>query len=171
MYLRRTQIPRSSFFFFFVFFFFFFFFFLLLFFLFCFFLCVCVFFFVFFSSENHSFYKAIRHNIDHAKKSTPPFTQKDKKLKSPARHIQLRSYYRSNFIMWVRVLGFQNTQLIENIHNQFLRTITGLRKSTPIYMLQAELGRYPTDICIKSRMIGFWVSIINSPGNKISKIL
>ena len=71
--------------------------------------------------------------------------------------------------MGARFGGFKI--LIENVHNQFLRTITGLRKSTPIYMLQAGLGRYQIDICIKSRMIGFWVSIIDSPGNKISKIL
>ena len=36
-------------------------------------------------------------------------------------------------------------------------------------MLPTELGKYPIDSYIKSRMIGFWISIINS--NKISKML
>ena len=41
-------------------------------------------------------------------------------------------------------------QLIENLHNEFLRLITNLKKSTPIYMLHAELGRRPVEINIKA---------------------
>ena len=126
-------------------------------------------------SKNRSFYnlKAISTILIMRKKSTPSFTQKDKKPQSSVRHttLSLRSYCRSNFILLVRDLGISNYSLIENVHNQFLRTITGLRKSAPIYILQAELGRYPIDICIYSRMIGFWVSIMKNPGNKVTKIL
>ena len=49
------------------------------------------------------------------------------------------------------------TVFIENLQNDFLRHIVNLRKSTPIYMLQAELGRHAIKINIKSRMIGFWI--------------
>ena len=58
------------------------------------------------------------------------------------------------------VCGFENTQLIENLHNEFLRRITSIKKSTPIYMLHAELGRRPVEINIKSRIIGFWLSLV-----------
>ena len=50
------------------------------------------------------------------------------------------------------IWGFENSQIIENIHNDFLRQIINLRKSTPTYMLHAELGRYPIPINIKSRL-------------------
>ena len=37
-------------------------------------------------------------------------------------------------------------------------------------MLYAELGRKPIDIHIKSRMIGYWISLVNSENtNKFSR--
>ena len=53
------------------------------------------------------------------------------------------------------IWGYQNTQIIENVHNDFLRNILKLRKSTPLYILYAELGRRPLQINIKHRMIVF----------------
>lgn len=67
------------------------------------------------------------------------------------------------------IWGYQNTKLIDLVHNQFLRSITKLRKSTPEYMLYAELGRRPLEIQIKSRMIRFWLSLVNGSQSKISK--
>ena len=78
----------------------------------------------------------------------------------------------SQFLLYgCEVWCFQNTQLLEIVHNQFLRNITSLRKSTPIYILHTELGRHTLDINIKSRAIGYWISLINSPNNKSSKTL
>ena len=57
--------------------------------------------------------------------------------------------------------GFENIKLIENLQNEFLRRITNLKKSTPIYMLYAELGRMPVEVTVKSRMIGYWLSLVN----------
>ena len=69
------------------------------------------------------------------------------------------------------IWGFEDIKLIENIHNEFLRKITKARTSTPLYMLYAELGRYPIAITIKCRMIGFWNRIITGKQNKLSFIL
>ena len=66
---------------------------------------------------------------------------------------------------------FENTQLIENLHYEFLRRITNLKKSTPIYMLHAESGPLPIEINIKNRMVGFWLSIVNGRETKLSNIL
>ena len=49
--------------------------------------------------------------------------------------------------------GFHSTNLLDTVK---------LRKSTPICMLYAELGCEPIDIHIKSRMTGYWISLVNS---------
>ena len=70
------------------------------------------------------------------------------------------------------IWGFENSQIIENLHNDFLRQIINLRKTTSIYMLHAELGGgHPIQINIKSRMIGFWLSIVDGKESKLSKLL
>ena len=124
-------------------------------------------------NKNRSFYSAIRHNIGQAKKALHILYKKTRSLHLP---IDIQLYLFDHTISPIlfygcEIWGFQNTQLIENVHNQFLRKITNLRKSTPIYMLHAELGRHPIDITIKSRMIGYWLSIINGDNAKISKTL
>ena len=70
-----------------------------------------------------------------------------------------------------KVWGFQNIKMLENVQNRFLRSIGKLRKSTQIYMVYAEIGTKPTDTYIKSRMIGYWLTIINSENSKLSKII
>ena len=40
-----------------------------------------------------------------------------------------------------------------------------------MYMLHAELGRRPIDVTIKTRLIGFWMNIINGKESKLSKLL
>ena len=38
------------------------------------------------------------------------------------------------------IWAFENTDIMEKLQNEFLRYITNLKKSTPLYMLHAELG-------------------------------
>jgi hypothetical protein len=66
------------------------------------------------------------------------------------------------------IWGYEDLTLIERVHTDFLRKVTHLRKSTPLYILYAELGRYPLSIVIKSRMINFWNKIITGNQSKIS---
>jgi hypothetical protein len=68
------------------------------------------------------------------------------------------------------VWGHENLDMIERIHTDFLRKITKSKKSTPLYMLYGELGRYPLEIVIKSRMIHFWSKLLSSNTTKISHI-
>ena len=46
------------------------------------------------------------------------------------------------------IYGFENIDIIEKVHNNFLRKITKARKSTPMYMIYGELGRHPLSINI-----------------------
>ena len=66
------------------------------------------------------------------------------------------------------IWGYENTDIIQRIENKFLRSILKLRKSTPIYMLMGELGRYPIDIIIKSKMITFWNRLLTGSHDKIA---
>ena len=68
------------------------------------------------------------------------------------------------------MFGFENIQILERIHTEFLHNITKTKKSTPHYMLLAELGRYPAEIVIKSRMTGFWARIVSGKESKLSYI-
>ena len=69
------------------------------------------------------------------------------------------------------IWGYENLDMFERIQNQFLRTITKCRKSTPMYMLYGELGRHPISITIKSRIIGFWTHIINGKSTKFVNLI
>ena len=58
--------------------------------------------------------------------------------------------------------------MLERVHTDFLRRITKCRKSTPKYMLYAELGRYPIEITIKQRMVSFWTRLITEKISRLS---
>ena len=123
-------------------------------------------------SKSRSFLKAIKHNVDHAKKAMHLLYKRIRNLHIPT---DLQRELFNHTIMPIllygcEVWGFQNIKLIENVQNQFLRSITKLRKSTPLYIIYTELGITPIEIHVKSRMIGFWLSIINSENSKFSKI-
>ena len=66
------------------------------------------------------------------------------------------------------VWGYENLDIIERIHTDFLRRITKCRKSTPRYILYAETGRYPIEITVKQRMINFWTRLITGKISKLS---
>ena len=124
-------------------------------------------------SISRSFYKAIKHNIDHAKKAMHLLYKRIRNLKLPL-DLQIELFNRTILpilLYGCEIWGYQNTRIIENVQNQFLRSITNLKKSTPIYMLYAELGITPIDIYIKSRIIGFWLKLVNSEDTKLCKTM
>ena len=66
------------------------------------------------------------------------------------------------------IWSYEDIKMFERIHNSFLRTITKSRKSTPLYILCGELGRYPFEITIvKARVIGFWNRIVTGNQTKL----
>ena len=69
------------------------------------------------------------------------------------------------------IWGFESCKILETIHNQFLRSILHVRKSTPLYMIYAELGRYPIELTIQSRMVSFWARLISGKQSKLSFVL
>ena len=69
------------------------------------------------------------------------------------------------------IWSYEDIKMFERIHNSFLRTITKSRKSTPLYMLDGELGRYTIEITMKARVIGFWNKIVTGNQNKLVSLL
>ena len=66
------------------------------------------------------------------------------------------------------IWGFENLDIIERIHTDFLRRISKCRKSTPKYILYAEMGRYPIEITIKHRMLSFWARLVTEKTSKLA---
>jgi hypothetical protein len=69
------------------------------------------------------------------------------------------------------IWGYENTDIIENIHVTFMRRILPLKKSTPLYMLYGELGRKPLKFLIQQKIISFWARIVTGKQTKISFLL
>ena len=119
------------------------------------------------------FFKAIKHNVEQEKKAMHLLYKRIRNLHIPIDlPIQLFDQTILPILLYgCEIWGFQNVKMIENVYNQFLRSITILRKSTPMYMLYAELGIKPIEIQIKSRIIGFWIATLNSENSKLSKLM
>ena len=98
-------------------------------------------------TKTRTFAKAIKHNVDHANKALHLLYKKIHNLHIPIDlQLQLFDHTIVPILLYgCEVWGFQNTKLIETVHTKFLRNITKLRKSTPLYMLYAELGRAPLE--------------------------
>lgn len=120
-------------------------------------------------SKTRTFYKARKHCYEQGKKAMHLLLKKIRRLHLPL-DLQLKIFdhiIAPVLLYGSEVWGFENTDIINKLHNKFLRKITHFRKSTPVYILHAELGRYPFEINIKLRMLNFWVSIITGKQNKL----
>lgn len=124
-------------------------------------------------SKTRTFYKTRKHSYDQARKAMHLLLMRIRRLNLPL-DLQLKIFDHTVvpiLLYGSEIWGFENTEIIEKLHNEFLRKITGLRKSTPIYILQAELGRYPLKINIKIRMLNYWFSVVNGKQNKLSYLV
>ena len=121
-------------------------------------------------SSSGSFLQARKHLTQQAKKALYLLYSKASNANLP---IDLTIKLFDNTVLPIltygsEIFGFENHDLIESVHNTFLRKILNARKSTPIYMLHGELGRYPITILIQSRMIAFWSRLVNGNIDKLS---
>lgn len=125
-----------------------------------------------FFSKSRSFLKARKHVLEQARKALFLLYKRIRHFNLPI-DLQLKLFDHTIvpiLLYGSEIWGYENVDGIEKFHNAFLRKITNLKKSTPIYMLHAELGRYPLEIKIKMRMINFWLSTISSKPNKLPNI-
>ena len=65
------------------------------------------------------------------------------------------------------VWGFENTDILERIHLQFLKYTLSVRTSTPNFMVYGETGKFPIDVSLKLRILNFWTKLLVN-NNKLS---
>ena len=124
-------------------------------------------------TKSRSFNKTKKHNYDQAKKAMHLLYKRIRKLNLPL-DLQLQLFEHTVLpiaLYGCEIWAYENTKIIEKLQNEFLRYITNSKKSTPAYMLHAELGCKAIDVKIKTRMIGFWLNIVNGKATKLSKML
>lgn len=121
-------------------------------------------------SSNGSFLKARKHIVEQANKAMYLLFTKINNSDLP---IDLILKLFDHTVLPIltygcEVFGYENIDILERVHNNFLRKITSARKSTPMSFLYGELGRYPIQIVVKSRMISFWNRLITGKEQKLS---
>ena len=124
-------------------------------------------------SKSGSFLKAKNHIVQQANKAMFLLLTRIQNLNLPL-DLQLKLF--DHTVMPIltygsEIWGFENTDSIEKVHNDFLRKITRSKRSTPMYMVYAELGRHPISLDINCRMISFWTKIITGKQSKLSSLL
>ena len=124
-------------------------------------------------TQTYSFLCARKHIVQQAKKAMILLFTRMNNLDIPI-DLQLKLFDHTVVPILTyacEVWGYENLDMIEKVQNDFLRRITCSKKCTPLYMLYGELGRYPLEITIKSRMIGFWYRITHGNPIKLSSVL
>ena len=124
-------------------------------------------------SQSRSFLNARKHTVEQAKKAMYLLFCRTNNLNLPV-DLQLKLFDHTVLPILTyscEIWGFENIDMLEKVHTDFLRKITKSRKSTPLYMLYAELGRHPIEITIKTRMIGFWNRLLTGKITKLSYLL
>ena len=65
------------------------------------------------------------------------------------------------------IWGFECISNIEKHHLQFCKRVLSVRSSTSNFMVYGELGRFPSELQAKIKMICFWYKLVASE-NKLS---
>ena len=126
-----------------------------------------------FFSRSRSFLNCRKHVVEQARKTTHLLFCRMNNLHLPV-DLQLQLYDHTIVPILTyacEIWGYEYFDLIENVHTDFQRKITKSRKSTPLYMLYAELGRMPLEVTIITCIIGFWNKLICGKDTKLSFLL
>ena len=69
------------------------------------------------------------------------------------------------------VWGCEKFDVVSQFQLKYLKMLLKCKSCTPNVMVFGELGVYPIELAIKSRMLNFWCSIVTGKQSKISCIL
>ena len=120
-------------------------------------------------SSTRSFLKARKHVAEQARKAMHLLQMRIKNLILPV-DLQLKLFDQTILPIITyscEVFGFENCANLELIHTKYLRSIIQARKSTSLYMIYGELGCYPIEITIKTKM-NYWSRLTYGKHNKLA---
>ena len=123
-----------------------------------------------FFSKSRSFLHCRKHIVEQARKAMYLLFSRINNFYLPT-DLQLKLFDHTVLPILTyacEIWGYENLDMIEKVHTELLRNITKSRKSTPLYMIYAELGRSPIEITIQSRIISFWNRTICGKKSKLS---
>lgn len=69
------------------------------------------------------------------------------------------------------IWGFGKLDIMERVQLKFFKSLFGLKKSTPSYMIYGEFGIFPLEIDIYTRMVSFWSKLVTPESNKLSSMM
>ena len=61
--------------------------------------------------------------------------------------------------------------VLENLHLKFLKILLGVHIKTCDNMVYGELGRFPPNITIKQRVVGYWARILSDNEAKLIRLV
>ena len=122
-------------------------------------------------SKNGRYIKAIKENIDKARKAMFELRRTFKQKFIPIDcQIELFGKTIEPILLYgAEIWGFENIKLIEQFRLKCFKQILKLKQSTPSYMIYGELGKLPLTIYLKMKMIKFWGRLISCEPKEISQ--
>ena len=104
------------------------------------------------------FFKARSRLTEQARKASFAVIRKIRKRDLPC-DVQLKIFdamIAPILLYGLEVWGCENCEIIEAFHFRFCKNMLKLKSSTPRVMVYGDLGRFPMQIFIQTRMIAFW---------------
>lgn len=122
---------------------------------------------------NGSFVKAKKHLVDQATRAMFALITKARQLCLP---IDIQLHLFDSLVMPILLYGCEiwgndNNSIIERLHLKFCKMLLGINKSSPTCIVLGELGRFPLDVYIRSRMINFWSRLVTDDITKTACIM
>ena len=126
-------------------------------------------------SQSDAFASAKKHIAEQANKAVFSLIKNIKRLSLPY-DIQIDLFEKKTIkpilLYGCEIWDVGNVDIIERVQLNYFKQIFGLKKSTPSYMLNGELGIVPLEIDIHTRITSFWSKlIVNSPTHKLSTMM
>ena len=124
-------------------------------------------------NRSGSFCTTIKHIHGQANKALTVLLKRINHLKLPV-DLQIDLFDRmiKPILLYAsEVWGFSNCQLLERVHLRFLKSIFGMKSSTPNIFVYGEFGVFSIEIDIQTRMVAFWTKLIQDDIQKINNSL
>ena len=124
-------------------------------------------------TPNGRFKECIKYLCNQAQRAMFSLLTKARMLQLPL-DVQLNLFHSTVLpiaLYGCEVWGYEDCGIVERLHLKFCKYILRLKASTPNFMIYGELGEYPVNIIIKTRMISFWMRLVHGEKSKYSTIM